>query len=287
MIYERNEIAAEGRKTGAAFVDWYLLDAISVEPGGKRPLILICPGGAYSFCCDREAEPVAMRFLAMGCHCGILNYSVAPNRFPTALLELAEAVAMAREKSGAWKIDPRRIYVCGFSAGGHLACSLGLFWNRPFVGERTGRTAEQIRPDGMILGYPVITAGRFAHRESFVNLLGTTEAEESEDRLLRDCRGASWSREQVSLELQVTPDAPKTFLWHTYADESVPVENSLLLASALRESGVSLEMHIYPKGRHGLSLANRETSGTLRPEMLEPTVQNWVDLVRAWVEENG
>lgn len=284
MRYERKEIVVDGQLQGPASVNWYLLDTIRVDPEKMRPLIIVCPGGGYHFRSDREAEPVVTRFLAMGYHCGVLNYNVAPDHFPTSLLELAEAVAMARENSGDWKINPRQIYVCGFSAGGHLACSLGLFWNRPFVAERIGKTAEQVRPNGMILGYPVITSGEFAHKGSFDQLLGNTEADELAGRLCEDCKGEKWDRNQVSLELQVTADAPRTFLWHTYEDASVPVENSLLLAAALRKCGVSLELHIYPKGSHGLSVATRETAGTQRPEMEVPSVQSWVELVHTWLE---
>ena len=284
MRYEKREITVEGQVTGPASVDWYLLDSVSVAPDKKRPLVIVCPGGGYAYRSDREAEPVVMKFLAMGYHCGLMNYSVAPSRFPTSLLELAEAVAAARENAGRWNADPEQIYVCGFSAGGHLVCSLGVFWNQPFVSERIGRTAQQVRPDGLILAYPVITAGEFAHQGSFDYLLGNTEEEEKSGACLEDSRGQKWNRQQVSLELQVTPETPPVFLWHTYEDASVPVENSLLLASALRKCGVSLELHIYPKGPHGLALASDETSGSWRPDLLVPPVQNWVELAHTWIE---
>ncbi len=284
MRYEKREITVEGQVTGPASVDWYLLDSISVAPERKRPLVIVCPGGGYAYRSDREAEPVVMKLLAMGYHCGLMNYSVAPSRFPTSLLELAEAVAMARENAGRWNADPEQIYVCGFSAGGHLVCSLGVFWSQQFVFERIGRMAQQVRPDGLILAYPVITAGEFAHQGSFDYLLGRTKEEEQAGACLEDSWGQKWSRQQVSLELQVTPETPPVFLWHTYEDASVPVENSLLLASALRRCGVSLELHIYPKGPHGLSLADDETSGSWRPDLLVPSVQNWVELAHTWIE---
>lgn len=284
MRYERKKIIVDGQVTGPASVDWYILDSISVSPDKKRPVVIVCPGGAYAFRSDREAEPVVMKFLNMGYHCGLMNYSVEPNRFPTSLLELAEAVATARENAEQWSADPDQIYVCGFSAGGHLACSLGMFWNQKFVSERIGRTAQQVRPNGMILSYPVITAGEFAHKGSFEFLLGNTEEEENAGAYLTDSCGQTWRRKQVSLEFCVTPDTPPAFLWHTYEDEAVPVENSLLLASALRKNGVGLELHIYPEGPHGLSLANDETSGELNPEFLIPQVQNWIELVHTWIE---
>ena len=105
-----------------------------------------------------------------------MDYSVAPSRFPTAVKELALAVALVREHSQEWHVDPERIFVCGFSAGGHLACSLGVFWNREFLWKSLGKEPEQIRPNGMILGYPVISSGPFAHVGSFKRLLGDGRA---------------------------------------------------------------------------------------------------------------
>lgn len=270
MKQEHIELRVPGQVAGAASMNVWILNNISVDQGKRRPVILICPGGAYSRCSDREGEPVAMQFLAMGYHVAVLEYSVAPDHFPTSLLELAEAAARIRERAEEWHVDPERLMVCGFSAGGHLACSLGAMWNRKFVFQALGRGAEELKPNGMILGYPVITSGKSAHRDSFTNLLG--EAAEDENML-----------ELVSLEKQVGSQTPSAFIWHTYADQSVPVENSLLLAMALRKAKVKTELHIYPDGIHGLSLANEETAGA-RQDCIEPSCQSWITLVKTWLE---
>lgn len=270
MRYEKNEITVQGQLEGPAVLTSYLLDRISVDEEKSRPAVIVCPGGGYRNRSDRESEPVVMQFLSMGYHAFLLDYSVAPNRFPTSLLELAEAVALVRENSQAWQVDPQQIYVCGFSAGGHLVCSLGVFWNQERVYGAIGRPAEQVRPDGLILCYPVITSGEFAHEGSFLQLLGEGAAKEQ--------------REAVSLERHAGSHMPKTFLWHTYEDETVPLENSLLLASAMKRHGVNFELHIYPRGGHGLSLANEETSGELRQELLIPACQNWISLAHTWIE---
>lgn len=310
MRYQVEHITVPGQQTGTAEFREYILDPVSVAPKRLRPAVVVCPGGAYRFCSDREAEPVVMQFLAMGYHCFCLYYSVAPeNHFPVSLMEAAKAVATVREHSEEWLVDPEQIYICGFSAGGHLACSLGIFWNRRFVWEPLGLTAEQVRPNGMILGYPVITAGEFAHRGSFENLLRTEgqkmTAEEYFGKYVRplaetpdQCDSAGLtavrmgcteeeSRETMeaftSLELRVTAAAPRTFLWHTFEDGAVPVENSLMLASALRQQGVNVELHIFPKGGHGLSLANAETS-VPESAQLVPAVQEWIPLVHTWIE---
>ncbi len=270
MKYESWNIAVEGQKTGEAVLHGYLLDAISVAPEKKRPAVIVCAGGGYSRRSDREAEPVILQFLSMGYHGFLLDYSVAPNRFPTSVRELALAVAMVREHAEEWHVDPEKIFVCGFSAAGHLCCSLGEFWNQEFVYEAIGKTPEAIRPSGLILCYPVITAGGSAHRGSFDCLVGEHATKEELD--------------QVSLELHVHKDMPKTFIWHTYEDQAVPVENSLYLATALRKVGVNFELHIFPRGLHGSALANEETSG-IRQELVIPAAQKWIELVHTWIEE--
>lgn len=268
MIIRKAEIAVPGQKTGKAVLTCYQLDQVSAAPMRKRPAVIVCPGGGYQWRSDREGEPVALQFMAMGCHAFVMDYSVAPNRFPTALLELAEAVALIREHAVEWTVDPEKIVVCGFSAGGHLACSLGVFWNQRFVYENIGKKAEAVRPNGLILCYPVITSGEFAHEGSLENLVGENASQED--------------KAAFSLEKWVGPHMPGTFLWHTYSDGTVPVENSLLLAMAMKAHGVGLELHIYPHGKHGLSLANEETGGSQK-DRIEPECQSWIHLAGTWI----
>ena len=172
-------------------------------------------------------------FLAAGCQVFSLHYSVAPETFPVALMELAKVVALVKSHACEWNIDTERIMVCGFSAGGHLAACLGMMWNREFLYGPLHAAPEDIQPKGMILCYPVITSGTFGHQRSFEQLLGDRDS----DPLLR---------ELVSLELQAGPHTPRTFLWHTWTDQSVPAENSLLLAQALKKAGVRLSEQ-YPQ----------------------------------------
>lgn len=270
MRQQQFTITVPGQETGPAVLTLYQIDNISVAPEKKRPFVIICGGGGYERISDREQEPVLLQFLACGCSAALLKYSVAPNEFPVSLLELASAVALARQKAEDWQIDPEKIVVCGFSAGGHLAASLGVFWDKDFVAGPLGLTADSCRPDGLLLCYPVITSGPKAHRSSFKKLLGERIGEEG---LL----------EKVSLERQVTAAVPKTFLWHTRSDETVPVENSLLFAQALTEAGVEYELHIYPVGGHGLSLSREETAGE-REYQLQPYCIGWIHLAKAWME---
>lgn len=269
MRQEIFEITVPGQETGPATMTALIINNISVAPEKKRPVIVVCPGGGYRQCSDRESEPIALKFMAMGYHVCMMHYSVLPNHFPVALLELAEGVALIRTFSDRWSADPDKIIVCGFSAGGHLACSLGTFWNQEKIYSQIHRTAQEIKPNGMILGYPVISSGEFAHKDSFHRLVGQAASQEELD--------------QVSLELCVSADTPQAFIWHTYTDLTVPVENSLLLACALKKCNVSVELHIYPTGSHGLSLADEETGGD-EPERIEPSCQSWIQLVKTWLK---
>ncbi len=243
-------------------------DAIGID---KRPLVLICPGGGYARTSDREAEAMALQFLAMGYHAAVLRYSCAPAQYPTALMELASSIALIRKNAEEWHVDTDKIVVQGCSAGGHLAASLGMFWDEDFLAEGIGLSAsehELLRPNGMILCYPVITSGEFAHRGSFENLLGDREAELGE---------------KMSLEKQVSEKTPKAFIWHTFEDQAVPVENSLFLVSALRKAGIQTEFHMYPRGSHGLSLANHLTA-TPAGEAMQEECTSWIGLAHTWME---
>ena len=248
-------------ETGAE-LEVYLTDNRAVEPGRRRPLALIFPGGAYAWRSDREAEPVALRLLALGIQAAVVRYSVAPARYPKALREAAEAVAFARKSAEEWLCDENKIAVLGFSAGGHAAAQIGVKWDRMPQG-------RDCRPDAMILAYPVITSGKYAHRGSIENLLG------GDDENLRA---------EVSLEHFVTADTPPAFIWHTREDGSVPPENSLLLASELCRAGVPFELHIWQRGGHGMSLGNDQVFPAGDPG-IRPECEAWIDMAARWLRE--
>ena len=169
MRYETMRLEVPGQQTGEALLQLYLLDSLEFAPERLRPMILVLPGGGYTRRSDREKEPIVMKFLSMGFHACVLEYSVAPNRFPVAVRELALAIAAIREHADEWHVKADAVIPCGFSAGGHLACSIGTFWNRPEVYEAVGKAPESVRPDGLILSYPVITSGEYRHEGSIVS----------------------------------------------------------------------------------------------------------------------
>ena len=271
MIHKKIEIKAHGMEDVGNLYTYFLDSSIEMRPNEKRPVILMCPGGGYEMTSDREAEPMAMQFLAMGYHVAILRYSVCPVRYPAALLQVAESVLYLKEHADEYHIDPEKIVVQGCSAGGHLAANYGIAWNSPFLTKLMGmeNDPERLCVAGLLLCYPVITSGEKAHEESFRNLLG----EQYEEK-----------KEELSLENQVTPDTPPTFLWHTATDETVPVENSLYFFQSCLQQGVSAELHIYPVGGHGLSLANEETCRA-NGIGVQKECQSWISLAQTWLEE--
>lgn len=262
-IWEGLEYLGQGDDGFIPKMTTYILD------GNKnRPAVLIFPGGGYRFTSPREAEPIALKFNSAGYHAFVLHYSVAPRKHPQMLLDASRAMNIIRENADSWKIDDEKIAVCGFSAGGHLAASLGVHWNKSFLKGFAGLEEGKNKPNALILCYPVICSGEFANVSSIIHLLG----ENSETEML----------ELMALEKQINSDTPECFIWHTFEDTAVPVENSFLFAQGLRRSNIPFELHIYPKGPHGLSLATEETDtnnmGTF------PHVASWMKLCLDWLK---
>ena len=230
----------------------------------RFPAVVLCPGGAYAMCSQREADPVALRFFAAGYQVFTLLYSTgekARNFQP--LLELSQTFRLVRERAGEYRVDPEKIAVCGFSAGGHLAASLGTLWDHEELRMRGGEYGEQNRPNAMILCYPVILANQCAHVESLRNVSG--------------CEPGTPGYGFFSLEQHVGPHTPPAFLWHTMEDDCVPVENSLAMAAALHRANIPCEAHFLPFGGHGMSVCTQET-GTQ-----DAYNARWMDWCLTWL----
>lgn len=233
----------------------------------KRPCLLICPGGAYAFVSEREGEPVALQFLAEGCNVFLLQYSVAPYRFPAQLCEVAAALELIYRHAEKWHCDTEKIALMGFSAGGHLAAHYANAYDWPEV---RAYFPESKPVQASMLCYPVITARKdAAHLGSFRNLLGKNVLTEEEE-------------ERFSCENQVNAKTPPAFLWHTSTDESVPVMNSLLYAQALSAHRVPFALHIYPAGGHGLATADEHTNAPL-PEAVSHA-HDWMEAAKKWLK---
>ena len=250
----------------ASVITFYILDR---NECGDRGLVIICPGGAYSsLCTEREGSRVAMAYLAAGFNAAVLEYAVRPETHPRPLLNLAQAVRLARQNAAQWQTDPHRIAVCGFSAGGHLAASLCNLWDDSAYFSPEEIAAQTVRPDAAVLCYPVIAPLGYAAERTFAHLTG----KELPDPL--------W--DLLSMQRRVTFATPPTFLFHTWEDQMVSPENTLVYAQALRQAGVATEVHIFTRGDHGLDIAGSE------PARLKPRLEReypWLKLSAEWLYE--
>lgn len=241
----------------------------NIGPGRRRPAVLILPGGAYAYTSTREAEPVALRYLARGYNAFVLDYSCAPHAFPVALREAAMAMVHIRKNAEKYGIGADMVAAVGFSAGGHLCGCLGTMYDHPAVAD-LGDPA-MVRPDALGLHYPVAVSWGRTHELSFRNISGGDDVLAS----------------RLSLEKLVRPDMPPAFIWHTRADASVPCRNSLLLAAAMEEAGVDFALHVYRQGQHGLSVADETVYPTLGVPKMSCDVSTWMDSEMAFFAELG
>ena len=210
---------------------------------------IICPGGGYGGLAEHEGKGYALWFNEHGIAGFVLKYRLgsAGYRHPIMLQDAGRAVRLVRARAAEWQVDPKRIGIIGSSAGGHLASTLLTHFDagKPDAADPIERQSS--RPDLGVLCYPVITMGQFGHQGSKNNLLGKDPSPELVGEL--------------SNELHVTKDTPPCFLWHTYADTGVLVENSLQFAAALRKAGVPFDLHVYQKGAHGIGLGSQPYGG--------------------------
>ena len=240
-------------------------------PHAPRAAMLVLPGGGYSVCSSREAEPIALAYMQAGLNAYVLHYSVEEKaKFPQPLLEASRAMKYIRDHAAEDNTDPSRVFVIGFSAGGHLASSLATCWHRADIQAAAGVTGEENKPTGAILSYAVISGGVNRHQGTICRACGKSEPTDEE-------------RAPFSNELNVSEHTPPCFLWHTANDAAVPVQNSLLMAAALTEQKIPYELHIFPNGPHGLSLCTEETS-VGNPILINPQAAMWLPLSITWLQ---
>lgn len=287
----------EGR-ADVTLTTYVLSDSGEMLAGKGRPAVLICPGGAYLACSDREAEPIAMAFAVMGYHAFVLRYSVyggeafdnkfagmTPReecRYPAPMREIGLAMLSIKEHAKQWLVDADRIAICGFSAGAHNCAMYATHWHMPVITDYFGRDKDLFRPVACILAYCIsdyLYMREHADRHSgakdlfdAANLSYLGRKEVSEEQLA-----------EVSPVRFVTEEMPPTFLWTTAEDEVVPVQHSIRMAHALADSGVPFELHIFEEGRHGLSLATQASSGC--KTQINKDAAKWIGLADAWLHK--
>lgn len=253
-----------------AYLDAYIADRIT---GFERDAVIVIPGGGYGeVCSEREGEPVAMAFIPYGYNAFVFHYSTGNKKtFPAQLIELSMAVKHIKDNAKEYNINKERIFLTGFSAGGHLAGSLAQMWNRKEIYEAIDMPYGYNKPCGAMLIYPVVSGvEEYASMECFKNLLGTENPSYDEFA-------------DVSLEKHVGEHSVPLYIVHTSNDELVDVRNSLKLAEAYRENNLTFEMHIYPDGPHGVSLGNKITECGCK-KWVNKAISKWVENAVIWAD---
>ncbi|KAI4439686.1 alpha/beta hydrolase [Schaedlerella arabinosiphila] len=278
---------------------YVLEDSPETTKGIKRPGVLICPGGAYMFCSDREAEPIALKFAAMGYHAFVLRYSVysnsgiqfpqpgktppyEPGMFPGPMREIGKAMLAIREHGEDWKVDADKIILTGYSAGAHNCAMYAVYWNSGRVAGALGADPALLKPAAAVLGYGMYDYLRLKeiHKNS---------EDPMDYRLFQDVNFAYFGTDApddeafaaASPALHVTKDTPPMFLWATCEDNVVPVRNTVWMAEALSAAKVPFEVHIYEKGSHGLSAADQLSAEA--KEQISPDVADWLECAERWL----
>ena len=247
--------------------------------GKKRPAVVVCPGGAYLGCSDREGEPVALRFAAMGYHAFVLRYStyhqgafgmfplgaempVNPNSvYPASMRDIAKAFLTIRAHAEEWLVDMEKIAICGFSAGAHNCAMYAVSWNQPVITEFFGQPAEVFQPAAAILSY-----GIYDYHLMFGEMVDPMFQQLSEAAsiaLLGTKTPTPAMLDRVSPALLVSASTPPAFLWATAGDALAPAENTTRMTTALARAKIPFEVHIFEAGPHGLSLADQASAGSM------------------------
>ena len=250
-----------------------------------RPAVLICPGGGYRFLSDREAEPIALRFMAMGYQAFVVRYRIhregdSDCLYPESIIDVGRAMLSIRAHAEEWRVDMSRIALCGFSAGGHNVLMYAELWDKPVITDALGCQPDDIRPAACIAGYPVtdgsLVWGAVPDGDP---IMGTFQP-----YAVATMGTDHPTAEQIALASPALGDAsamPPTFLWATSEDGLVNVRHTLHMAEALSKAGVPFEAHIFEKGGHGLALADQTTSNA--PHEMNPDAAKWIDLCDAWL----
>jgi len=281
---------------------YLLADSPEMLKGQSRPAVIICPGGGYFSCSDREAEPVAMAFAAQGYHAFVLNYTtygdggldmpdlskplpVKQDRlYPHQLHDLGRAMIYVKQHAEAWHVNPDQVVVCGFSAGGHNAALYATNWDNPELAKALNVDAEQLKPCAAILGYALT---------DYVFLQQDIQSKSPMDISFMRASNVAFlgledptpeQLEAVSPAHQVSATTPPMFIWGTANDLLVSCQHAIKMAGALATEKIPFELHIFENGPHGLSLATPATSEA--KTQVFPDVAAWTTLCATWLTKH-
>lgn len=273
-------------------------DSPELMAGMKRPAVIICPGGAYFNCSDREATPVALAFAAMGYHAFVLRYSVYGGnvfdtgfqnitvktecQYPRPMQDIGRAILYIRDHAEQWNVDCQKIAICGFSAGAHNCAMYANNWAKPVMTEHFGRPAEDFRPAACILGYP-LTDYVYAGVNHSLNPMDAAFHAASTTAYLGEHRNDPHYLTEVSPCRNVNENTPPTYIWATAADALVPVQHFLFMAQGLADQKIPFELHIFEDGPHGLSTSTQASAPS--KSMIFPDAAKWVPMVDCWLQK--
>jgi acetyl esterase/lipase len=256
------------------------------QMAGNRPAVIICPGGAFLGITEKEAEPVALRFLSAGYHAFVLKYSIGADmaRLPAPFIDAAKAILLVREHAGRWGVNPDKITLCGFSTGGYVAAHLAATWQEDYLTKALKADNQLFRPNALLLGYPLLDMNQFKLK----NIDRSPEMKTLIEMIFTTIYGTIDPKKELLEEgdykNKITSHMVPTFLWTTSEDVLVGVDESLEFIKVLASKHIPYEFHIFEKGAHGLSLGD-QTVGYLEEEMKElGNVKQWVDLALNWLK---
>lgn len=263
----------------------------------KRPAVLICPGGGYFNCSDREAEPVALAFAALGYHAFVLRYSTYAEgnpelpefpvpikkhlTHPAPVRDIGKAMLYIHEHYKIWNVDTERIAVCGFSAGGHNSAMYGVYWDKPLLIDYFKVDKEMLKPAAMILGYPL--TDYIFMRDTEMDAMSREFFDQSNRAFIGEDNETDEILEKVSPARLVSESTPPAFIWATSADNLVPVQHSLRMAHALADKNIPFEIHIFEEGDHGLSVATQ--AGAIAKSQINKDAAQWTTLAGKWLDK--
>lgn len=278
----------------------YILDNSEEIKIKRRQTIIICPGGGFLMTSDREAEPIAMKFAGEGYNTFVLRYTTYFNKekidfsnlpegnknskYPQPLFDLAKAILTVRQNADEWAIDTNKVFVCGFSAGGYLSASLGVHWYEDLLKEKFKVESQLFKPNGLILGYPVLDYNLMEELILAKNDKSLKEFwEVSNDSLFGESNPSHEYLKELSPVNYVTINTPPTFMWHTANDGLVSVRNSINFATELSKNEIPYELHIFENGVHGLALCNEVTAN--EDVHINSDAEIWFDMVLTWLKK--
>ena len=302
MHYE--EVALYEGREDVRLSSYILDDSVEMLDGGKKGAVLVCPGGAYLYCSDREGEPVAMAFAAMGYHAFVLRYSVYNENkgintfdhilpdlsetwadkpdgvFPGPVRDVGKAMLYIKEHAEEWHVDMEKVALCGFSAGAHNSAMYSVYYNRPIVTDSLGGGAEGIRPAAVILGYTVSDYSAAMTKEAMEAPLSRAmnHALTGKDEIIDE----EYAKKLSPCRL-VNEGTPPMFIWATAKDQLVNPEQSMRMALALNEHKIPYELHIFEEGQHGMALGTYATAA--QEEHLDTNIERWIHMADKWLQK--